>query len=399
MAYKLTKEVFIVGAKRTAFGAYGGSLKDKSANELQTIANVGAMKQAGVDPSLVDSVCIGNVMQSSPDAAYIARHSALKAGVPVPTPCLTVNRLCGSGFEAVNQIAQEIELGMSSIGIGGGAESMSQAPYALRGARFGTRFGVDLKLEDTLWAGLTDLHIKLPMGITAENLAEKYGLTMEECNAHAIQTQQRWAQAQAAGHFDAEITPVEIKHKRKLVEFTVDEHPKPKTTVEQLNKLAPVFKKGGTVNAGNASGVCDGAASLIVASGDAVKAHNLKPLARIVAFASAGCDPKIMGIGPVPATQMALKAAGLTLDQMDLCEVNEAFAPQFLAVKKELGLDNDKTNVCGGAISIGHPLGASGARITGHLAHALGRTGSKYALGSACIGGGQGITIILENAQ
>jgi len=399
MAYKLTKEVFIVGAKRTAFGAYGGSLKDKSANELQTIANIGALKQAGVDASLVDSVCIGNVMQSSPDAAYISRHSALKAGVPVPTPCLTVNRLCGSGFEAVHQIAQEIELGMTSIGIGGGAESMSQAPYALRGARFGTKFGVDLKLEDTLWAGLTDLNIKLPMGITAENLAEKYGLTMEECNAHAIQTQQRWAAAQEAGHFDAEITPVEIKVRRKAVEFTVDEHPKPKTTLEQLNKLAPVFKKGGTVNAGNASGVCDGAASLIVASGEAVKANNLKPLARIVAFASSGCDPKIMGIGPVPATHMALKAAGLTLDQMDLCEVNEAFAPQFLAVKKELGLDNDKTNICGGAISIGHPLGASGARITGHLAHALGRTGSKYALGSACIGGGQGITIILENAQ
>jgi len=399
MAYKLAKDVFIVGAKRTAFGAYGGSLKNFTANDLQVSATVAAMQQANVDPALIDSVCVGNVMQSSPDAAYIARHAALRSGCSIPTPCLTVNRLCGSGFEAVNQIAMEIDLGMSTIGIGGGSESMSQAPYALRGARFGTRFGVDLKLEDTLWAGLTDLYTKTPMGVTAENLAEAYGLTANDCNTHAIQTQQRWLAAHEAGHFDAEIAPVDIKIKKKVVQFKVDEHPKPKTTVEQLNRLAPVFKKGGTVNAGNASGVCDGAAALVIASGDAVKEHNLKPLARIVAFASAGCDPKIMGIGPVPATKAALAAAGLTLDQMDLCEVNEAFAPQFLSVAKELGLDNEKTNVCGGAIAIGHPLGASGARITGHLAHALNRTGSKYALGSACIGGGQGITIILENAQ
>jgi len=399
MAYKLTKEIFIVGAKRTAFGAYGGSLKDMSANDLQVVATKAALDSAKVDAGLVDSVCIGNVMQSSPDAAYISRHAALRSGCGIPTPCLTVNRLCGSGFEAVNQIAMEIELGMTQIGVGGGSESMSQAPYALRNARFGTRFGVDLKLEDTLWAGLTDLYTKTPMGVTAENLAVKYGLTPEECNAHAIQTQQRWLAAHEAGIFDAEITPIELKKKKKVVEFKADEHPKPMTTVEQLNRLPPVFKKGGTVNAGNASGVCDGAAALVIASGEAVKAHNLTPLARIVSYASAGCDPNIMGIGPVPATKAALAAAGLLLDQMDICEVNEAFAPQFLAVKKELGLDNDKTNVCGGAIAIGHPLGASGARITGHLAHALNRTGSKYALGSACIGGGQGITIILENAQ
>jgi acetyl-CoA acyltransferase 2 len=399
MALKLTKEVFIVGAKRTPFGGFGGALKDFSANDLQTHANVAAMAQAGVDPSLVNSVCVGNVMQSSSDAAYIARHSALRAGIDKATPCLTVNRLCGSGFESINVIAMEIELGMTQIGIGGGAESMSQAPYALRGARFGTRLGQDLKLEDTLWAGLTDQHIKLPMGITAENLAVQYGITMEEANAHAIQTQQRWLAAHEAGHFAAEMAPMDIKIKRKPVSMDYDEHPKPKTTLEQLNKLKPVFKKDGAVNAGNASGVCDGAAAVIVASAEAVKAHNLTPLARIVSFASSGCDPKVMGIGPVPASKMALAAAGLSIDQMDLIEVNEAFAPQFLAVQKELGLDNDKTNVCGGAIAIGHPLGASGTRITGHLAHALNRTGSKYALGSACIGGGQGITIILENMQ
>jgi acetyl-CoA acyltransferase 2 len=399
MAYALSKEIFVVGAKRTAFGAFGGTLKGHTANDLQTIANVAALKSANVDPTLVDTTCVGNVMQSSADAAYLARHAALRAGCDVSIPALTVNRLCGSGFEAVAQVATEIELGKATIGIAGGAESMSQAPYALRGARFGTRLGTDLKLEDTLWAGLTDLHIGMPMGITAENLAAQYGLTMEDCNIYTVQTQQRWAAAQAAGHYDAEICPVEIKKRGKVVEFKVDEHPKPKTTMESMGKLGPVFKKGGTVNAGNASGICDGAASLILASAEACKANNLTPLARVVGFASAGCDPKIMGIGPVPAAKQALTAAGLTLDQMDICEVNEAFAPQFLSVQKELGLDNDKTNMCGGAIALGHPLGASGARITGHLVHALNRTGSKYALGSACIGGGQGIAVILENAQ
>jgi len=399
MAYAFAKDIFVVGAKRTAFGTFGGSLKGHTANDLQTIANVAALAQAGVAPELADTTVVGNVMQSSTDAAYLARHAALRAGCKDTIPALTVNRLCGSGFEAVAQVATDIALGKATIGIAGGAENMSQAPYALRDARFGTRLGVDLKLEDTLWAGLTDQYIKLPMGITAENLAEKYNLTMADANAYAVQTQQRWAAAAQAGHFDAEIAPVELKKRGKVVEFKVDEHPKPQTTIESMSKLGPVFKKGGTVNAGNASGICDGAVSLILASAEAVKEHNLSPLARVVAYASAGCDPKIMGIGPVPAVNQALAASGLTLDQMDLCEVNEAFAPQFLAVQKELGLDNDKTNVCGGAIALGHPLGASGARITAHLTHALGRTNSKYAMGSACIGGGQGIAIILENAQ
>jgi len=401
MAYSLAKEVFIVGAKRTAFGNFGGTLAGHSANDLQTIANIAALKSAGVEAAQVDTTTVGNVMQSSADAAYIARHAALRAGCNISIPALTVNRLCGSGFEAVNQVATEIELGKSQIGIAGGAESMSQAPYALRNRRFGnSQLGMDLKLEDTLWAGLTDAYIKLPMGITAENLAKQYGLTMDDTNAYAVQTQQRAGAAQAAGHFDAEICPVEIKKRGKVVgEFTADEGPRPKTTIEQMSKLRPVFAKDGTVNAGNASGISDGAASLILASAEAVKANNLTPLARVVGFASAGCDPKIMGIGPVPAIQQTLAATGLTLDQMDLIEVNEAFAPQFLSVQKELGLDNEKTNICGGAIAIGHPLGASGARITTHLAHALNRTGSKYALGSACIGGGQGIAIILENCQ
>jgi len=399
MAYALAKDVFIVGAKRTAFGSFGGSLKGHTANDLQTIANVAALAQAGVAPELADVTVVGNVMQSSTDAAYLARHAALRAGCKDTIPALTVNRLCGSGFEAVALVATDIALGKATIGIAGGAENMSQAPYALRDARFGTRLGVDLKLEDTLWAGLTDQHIKMPMGITAENLAAKYGLTMEDTNAYAVQTQQRWGAANEAGHFNDEICPVELKKRGKVVEFKVDEHPKPQTTIEQMSRLPAVFKKGGTVNAANASGICDGAVSLILASGEAVAEHNLTPLARVVSYASAGCDPKIMGIGPVPAANQALAAAGLSLSEMDLCEVNEAFAPQYLAVAKELGLDNDKTNVCGGAIALGHPLGASGARITAHLTHALNRTGSKYAMGSACIGGGQGIAIVLENAK
>uniref|UniRef100_A0A8C7YQN9 Acetyl-CoA acyltransferase 2 n=1 Tax=Oryzias sinensis TaxID=183150 RepID=A0A8C7YQN9_9TELE len=394
MFVSIKRSVFVVSAKRTPFGTYGGVLKDHSATDLAEHAAKAALAAGGVAPELINSVILGNVMQSSADAPYIARHVGLRCGVPIPVPALTVNRLCGSGFQSIINGTHEICLRESEVVLCGGSESMSQAPYAVRNIRFGTKFGLDLKLEDTLWAGLTDLHVKIPMGITAENLAEKYEITREDCDKFAYQTQQRWKAAHEGGHFTAEIAPVDIKTKKGKVPMAQDEHPRPQTTPEQMAKLPSVFKKGGTVTAGNASGVSDGAAALVIASDDALKEHKLTPLARIVAYHVSGCDPSIMGIGPVPAITGALKKSGLSLNDMDLVEVNEAFAPQFLAVSKALGLDPEKTNVNGGAIAIGHPLGASGARITGHLVHEL--RGGKYAVGSACIGGGQGIAIILE---
>ncbi|KAL4225460.1 3-ketoacyl-CoA thiolase [Mactra antiquata] len=388
--------VFIVAAKRTAFGTFGGKLKDFSGNKLQEIAAKAALDASKVNPELVGSLVFGNVIQTSSDAIYMARHVGLKCGVPTAVPALSVNRLCGSGFQAIINGAQEIELGESQIALVGGTESMSQAPYAVRNIRFGTRFGQDLQLEDVLWAGLTDTYTKFPMAITAENLAEQYNLSREDCDKYALQSQQRWAAAQTNGVFQAEITPIEVKGRKGVEVFDTDEHPKPKSTIESLSKLPAVFKKGGTVTAGNASGVCDGAAALVLASEEAVTKNNLTPLARLVSYGIAGCDPKIMGIGPVPAGKAALKAAGKQLSDMDICEVNEAFAPQYLAVEKELGLNPEITNMNGGAIALGHPLAASGARITGHLTYQLQQQNKKFALGSACIGGGQGIAVILE---
>lgn len=395
----LVRPVYIVAAKRTAFGAFGGKLKGISATVLGQHAAEAALAAGNVDPATVDSSVFGNVIQSANDAAYISRHIALKAGVPVTTPAVTVNRLCGSGFQAIVTAAQEIQLGESDIVLCGGSENMSQAPYALRDARFGTRLGLDLKLEDTLWQGLTDFHVKLPMGVTGENLAEKYNITREECDEFALLSQKRWAQAQENGRFVEEIVSVPVKGKKGPEEFKVDEHPKPNSTIESLAKLPAVFKKDGTITAANASGICDGAAALIAVSEKALKEHNLTPLARIVSYAVSGVEPSIMGIGPVPAIKAALKSASKSLQDMKLIEVNEAFAPQFLAVQKELELDMDKTNVNGGAIALGHPVGTSGARITGHLVHELRRKGDDYAIGSACIGGGQGIAIVLENTQ
>jgi len=340
-------------------------------------------------------VIYGNVIQSSADAAYLARHVVMYNKMDIDTPAVTINRLCGSGFQSVIDGAREIILGESEMVMTGGTENMSAAPYALRNARFGTKFGTDLKLEDTLWAGLTDSYCKTPMAITAENLAEKYSITRRECDELAVRSQDLWAKAARAGHFDAEICTVAVQGKKGVMEdFSVDEHPRPGTTLETAGKLAPVFKKDGVVTAGNSSGICDGAASVLLASEGA--AATARPLARVVAWHVAGVDPSIMGIGPVPAIQGALKKAKLCLDDMDLIEVNEAFAAQFLAVGRELRFDMDKVNKCGGAMAMGHPLGASGARITGHLAHALQREQKRYAIGSACIGGGQGIAIILE---
>uniref|UniRef100_G3TN96 Acetyl-CoA acyltransferase 2 n=1 Tax=Loxodonta africana TaxID=9785 RepID=G3TN96_LOXAF len=389
--------VFIVAAKRTPFGAYGGLLKDFTATDLSEFAAKAALSAGNVSPETVDSVIVGNVLQSSSDAPFLARHVGLRVGVRTETPALTVNRLCGSGFQSILNGCQEICVKDAEVVLCGGTESMSQVPHCVRNVRFGTKFGLDIKLEDYLWESLMDTHVQMPMEITAENLAVKHKISREECDKYALQSQQRWKAANDAGYFNDEMVPIEVKTKKGKQSMQVDEHARPQTTLEQLNKLPPVFKKEGTVTAGNASGVSDGAGAVIIASEDAVKKHNFTPLARVVGYFVSGCDPTIMGIGPVFAITEALKKTGLSLKDMDLVEVNEAFAPQYLAVEKSLDLDRSKTNVNGGAIALGHPLGGSGSRITVHLVHELRRRGGKYAVGSACIGGGQGIAVILQN--
>ena len=395
---KLQKSIVILGAKRTAFGTMSGTLKGVSANDLAVHAAKAAIAQSGVAAEAIGHVIIGNVMQTSPDAIYCARHVGLKAGLPITTPALTVNRLCGSGFQAVINGAEQLLLGETDVVLVGGTENMSQAPHVLRGGREGWPFGKAPQVEDSLWSALTDSYNNTPMAVTAENLATKYGISRADVDAYALMSQQRWAAANEKGFFKDEITPVEIQQKKQTVQFAVDEHPRPQTTMEILAKLPPVFKKDGVVTAGNASGICDGAACLVLATEDYAKAKGLKPLARLVQWGVAGVDPSIMGIGPAPAIKNALSRAGLEQKDVDLFEVNEAFAPQYLAVEKELGLPRDKTNVNGGAIALGHPLGASGARITTHLVYELARRGGRYAVGSACIGGGQGLAVILEKA-
>ncbi|XP_059148563.1 3-ketoacyl-CoA thiolase, mitochondrial-like [Physella acuta] len=392
---KAVTGVYIVAAKRTAFGTFGGKLKNISATDLGVYATQGALQSGKVNPQDINSVVFGNVIASAIDGIYGPRHISLKSGIPEAVPSLAVNRLCGSGFQAVVNGAQEIMLGDSQVVLVGGMENMTQVPYAVRNIRFGTRLGEELKLQDMLWEGLTDTYVKLPMGMTAENLAEKYNLSREDCDKYAVQSQTRWKKANESGVFKDEIVPITLKGKKGDEVFEVDEHPR-LATLEAIAKLPPVFKKNGVVNAGNASGIVDGASALILASEAAVKRLNLTPLARLAAYGISGCDPKIMGIGPVPSSKAALAVLNKTVKDMDVVEVNEAFAPQFLAVSKELGLDNDKTNVNGGAIALGHPLGATGARITTNLVYEIRRRNLKYALGSACIGGGQGITVILE---
>lgn len=393
---KLNRSIVIVGAKRTAFGTMQGALQGVSANDLAVTASKAALAQARIDAAAIGHVIFGNVMQTSADAIYCARHIGLKAGLPITTPALTVNRLCGSGFQAVINGAEQILLGETEAVLVGGTENMSQAPHLIRGARNGFPFGKAPALEDSLWSALTDSYCNTPMAVTAENLAVKYGISREQCDEYALTSQRRWASANEQGFFRDEIEAIEIAQRKATITFATDEHPRPQSTMETLGKLPPVFKKEGVVTAGNASGICDGAAALVLTHEEFAKANGLTPLARVLQWGVSGVEPSLMGIGPAPAIRSALDRAGLTLDQMDLVEVNEAFAPQYLAVEKDLGLDRNKTNVNGGAIALGHPLGASGARITTHLVYELARRAGRYAVGSACIGGGQGIAVVLE---
>jgi acetyl-CoA acyltransferase 2 len=392
-----TSVVFVSGA-RTGFGTFGGALKELSATDLGVIAAQGALTRSSLEPGVVDHVVFGNVLQTSADAIYLARHVGLRAGLPIETPAVTVNRLCGSGFEAIAQAGQQIVLGESDVVLAGGTESMSQAPHVVRGARWGIRLGPAAPFEDSLWEALRDPSCGLSMAETAEKLAERYRISRQAVDCYAAQSQSRAAAGWNDGAFTEEVMPISLQNRktRQKEAWSADEHMRPDTTPEALAKLPPYFKKDGVVTAGNASGICDGAAALVLASERFASERGLRPLGRLVAWASAGVEPSIMGIGPAPAARKALDRAGLKLEDMDLVEVNEAFAAQYLAVEQELGLDRERTNVDGGAIAIGHPLGASGARITLHLLHALRRRGGRYGLGSACIGGGQGAAVIVE---
>jgi len=390
--------VFLSGV-RTGFGAFGNALKDLSATDLGVVAAREALARSGVEPARVDHVIFGNVLQTSADAPYLARHIGLRSGLPVETPAVTVNRLCGSGFEAVIQGAQQILLGESTVVLAGGTESMSQAPHVVRGARWGLRLGPAAPLEDPLWEALRDSECGLSMAETAESLAQRYRISREAVDCFAARSQACAKAAWDAGAYADEVVPVGLRNRKtgKVEPWTADEHMRPGTTPEALAKLPPYFKKDGVVTAGNASGICDGAAALVLCAERFATENGLRPLGRLLASAATGVDPGIMGIGPAPASRRALEKAGLSLDDMDLVEINEAFAAQYLAVEQELGLDRERTNVDGGAVAIGHPLGASGARITLHLLHALRRRGGRYGLGSACIGGGQGIAVIVES--
>ncbi len=397
MSKKLSKEIWIVAAKRTPFGAMNGSLKGISAIDLGVHAAKAAIAQSGVETKEFGHVILGNVQQTSSDAIYGARHVGLKCEIPIEVPALTVNRLCGSGFQAVVTAAEQILLGEANAVLAVGSENMSQAPHSVYGLRDGQKFGRPPKMVDTLWEALTDSFCNTPMAVTAENLAEKYDITREDADAYGIQSQQRWARAQENGFFADEIAPITIKSRRGDKVVDTDEHPRPETTMDILGKLPPVFKKDGVVTAGNASGICDGAAALVVVDGEWGKSRGLTPIAKIVQWGVAGVEPTLMGIGPAPAIRNALTRAGMEISDVDVFDINEAFAPQFLAVQKELGLDNDKTNLNGGAIALGHPLGATGARITTNLVYTTKKLGKSISVGSACIGGGQGIAIVLEN--
>ncbi len=392
----MAKEIVLAGACRTALGKFGGALAGVPAVELGAIVIREAVRRAGVRPDDVDEVLMGNVLQAGL-GQNPARQSAVKAGIPVEVPALTINNVCGSGLKCVNMAAALIAAGEAEVVIAGGMENMSAAPYTLPGARFGYRMNdgavVDTMVRDGLWDAFNNYH----MGITAENVAEEYGITREEQDAFAARSQQRCAAALNAGKFDEEIVPVSIKVKKETLEFKVDEFPRAGVTAEGIAKLAPAFRAdGGTVTAANASGINDGAAAIVVMSAEKAKELGVTPLARYVASASAGVDPSVMGIGPISATQKALAKAGLKVENLGLIEANEAFAAQCVAVARELQLPADKVNVNGGAIALGHPIGASGCRILVSLIYELRRRRETYGLATLCVGGGMGVATIVE---
>lgn len=390
------QSLVFIGAKRNPFGANGGSLKDVNPTDLCVSAAKAALEQAGVRPDQIDHIILGNVIQSAGDSAYTPRHTGLKLGIPVDRPALGINRLCGSGFQVLIEALGQMRLGDTQVALVGGVENMSMCPFVVRGARWGLRMGHQ-PINDMLMEGLTDSYINAPMAITAENLAQQYQITREQVDQFALRSQTLAAQAQKEGRFKQEIVPYSLQDKKgNVVQIEKDEHMRPETTMESLGKLKPVFKKDGVVTAGNASGIVDGAAMMVVSTESRAQKEGWKPLGRLVSHGVVGCDPKIMGIGPVESSKIALKNAGLSLGQMDLIEVNEAFCAQALAVEKELGIPREKFNINGGATAIGHPLGASGTRITMHLLYELKRQNKRYGLGTACIGGGQGIAVIVE---
>jgi acetyl-CoA acetyltransferase family protein len=388
------KDIVIVDGARTPMAEYNGHFSDISAIDLAVIAAKGALERSGFSGDEMDHVIVGNALQTSGDAIYGARHVGLKAGVPKSVPALTVNRLCGSGIQSIVNAAEQIELDEASAVLAGGMENMSQAPFVVRGARKGLKLGQGA-LEDSLMVALLDTYAGLYMAQTSDNLARKYEISREEQDDFALRSQTCAAEAAKAGRLQEEMVAVPVGRKGEL--FKEDDHMRPDTTKEGLAKLKPAFAKDGFVTAGNASGIVDGAAMLVVTSAEKAKEKNKQPLGRIVSWGIAGCDPEIMGIGPVPATQIALKKAGLKIGDLDLIEINEAFAGQILAVSKELGIDKEKLNVNGGAIALGHPLGASGTRLLLTLLYELRRRKQRYGLASACIGGGQGIAMIVES--
>ena len=393
------EEIVFLSAVRTPFGTFGGKLKAFSPVDLAVHASKAAVERAGIEATDVDQTIFGNVLYTTSDSIYFARHVSLKTGCRQETSALTLNRLCGSGFQSVVSGAQEIILGDAAVCLVGGAESMSQAPHVTRGLRWGAPLGKPPVMEDVLWEGLTDSYVGLGMAETAENLADRYKLDRGCVDEFALRSQQLAKSAWDAGVFKDEVVPVPIPNPKtgKSEDFASDEHMRPDTTAERLGALKPVFRKNGVVTAGNASGIGDGAAAMVIASGRFARDRGIKPLGRLISWGVAGVDPSVMGIGPVPASRSALSKAGLSMDDMDLIEVNEAFAAQTCAVERELDLPRDRLNLHGGAIALSHPLAASGARITAHLLHALRAAGKRYGLGTACIGGGQGIALIVES--
>ncbi|MCW8278602.1 acetyl-CoA C-acyltransferase family protein [Pseudomonas sp. PCH199] len=389
-----TPEIYVVSAARTAIGSFGGSLKDVPLADLATTAVKAALDRAAVDPALVGHLVMGSVIPTECRDAYISRVAAMNAGIPKETPAYNVNRLCGSGLQAIISAAQTLLLGDAEIAIGAGAESMSRGPYLLPSARWGARMG-NVQAVDYMLGILHDPFQNFHMGITAENVAERNGITREMQDALAFEDQKRAAHAIANGYFSEQIATVEIQDRKGTKLFSVDEHPRA-TSLEQLAQMKAAFKKDGTVTAGNASGLNDGAAALVMATGAAVQGNNLRPLARLVSYAHAGLEPELMGLGPVPATRIALKRAGLTVADMDVIEANVAFAAQACAVSQELDLDPAKVNPNGSGIALGHPVGATGAIIATKAIHELHRTNGRYALVTMCIGGGQGIAAIFE---